>query len=232
MLRTNIQFSSVDQPVKSILVTSAGPVEGKSVTAANLAVIMAQAGLRTILIDADLRRPVEHRLFNLTNEVGLTNALIAQGPLDSYVRPTQVENLRILTTGALPPNPAEALGSGRMRALKAHLESEADMLIFDSPPCFPLTDAAVLARLVDGVVLVVDCADTRRDSALRAKELLEKVGGHILGIVLNRVSPQGSGYYNYYYYYSHDGKSDRKRKSHSPASASILPQAAKAPIRR
>ena len=116
----------------------------------------------------------------------------------------------------LPPNPAEALGSERIRALKSQLEAEADMVIFDSPPCLPLTDAAILARLVDGVVLVVDSGRGRAESALRAKELLEKVGGHILGVVLNRINPRSSAYHYYYYYYSHGEESNRKRQSASP----------------
>ena len=224
VLRTNIQFSSVDKPLKSILVTSAGPFEGKSITAANLAVVMAQAGLRTILVDGDLRKPTLHRRFGLTNDVGLTNGLIAQTALDGFVRPTKVENLRIITTGTLPPNPAEVLGSQRMRALKENLEAEAEMIIFDSPPCLPLTDAAILARLADAVILVVDTAHTRREMAVRAKEVLEKVGGHVLGVVMNRIRPRGSSYYyNYYYQYAHDVKTKQKRKASSQTKTGVLP---------
>jgi len=221
LLRTNIQVADVDHPVKTVLVTSPNPLEGKSVTAANLAVVMAQAGLRTVLVDADMRRPTQHRLFRLTNDLGLTNGLVQTDPaLDGYVRTTDVENLRVLTTGQLPPNPAELLGSKRMQKLVAALKDQADMIIFDTPPCLPLADAAILARQVDGVVLVADAGKTRRDAVTKAKEAMERAGGRILGVVLNRVSPRSSGYYHYYYYYySQDG--ERKRKS-SKGESSLL----------
>ncbi|MGB8648015.1 MAG: polysaccharide biosynthesis tyrosine autokinase [Anaerolineae bacterium] len=225
VLRTNIQFSSLDKPVKTFVVTSAGPTEGKSVTAANLAVVMAQAGLRTVLVDGDMRKPSQHRLFKMTNDVGLTNGLISQTALETFVRPTKVDNLRIVTTGPLPPNPSEVLGSERFHKLKAQLEAEADIVIFDSPPSLILTDAALLSRLTDGVVLVVDAGHTRREQAVRALETIEKVGGHILGIVINRVRPRGSGYYYYYYYYySNDGSSSRRRKQSPGEKRSLLPQ--------
>ncbi len=233
VLRTNIQFSGMDRPVKSILVTSPGPFEGKSITAANLAVVMAQAGLRTILVDGDLRKPSLHRLFGLTNDFGLTNGLIQQSALDGFVRPTGVENLQIVTTGALPPNPAEVLGSGRMRALKTQLESQADVIILDSPPCLPVTDTAILARLVDGVILVVDSSRTRRESALRAKDTVEQVGGRIVGVVLNRITPRGSGSYRYYYYYySANGRHDDKGEPHSQTGTLVLPKWVRALTRR
>jgi len=213
LLRTNLQVADVDHPVKTLLVTSPNPVEGKSVTAANLAVVMAQAGLRTVLVDADMRRPTQHRLFRLTNDLGLTSGLVQTEPtLDGYVRATDIENLSVVTTGPLPPNPAELLGSKRMQKLVATLKDYADMIIFDTPPCLPLADAAILARQVDGVVMVADAGKTRRDAVTKAKEAIERAGGRILGVVLNRVSPRGNGYYYYYYYYySQDG--ERKRKS-------------------
>ncbi|MCX7841048.1 MAG: polysaccharide biosynthesis tyrosine autokinase, partial [Anaerolineae bacterium] len=187
LLRTNIQVADVDRPVQTILVTSPNPVEGKSVTAANLAVVMAQAGLRTVLVDADLRRPTQHRLFRLTNDIGLTNSLVQSAPnLDGYARATDVENLRVVTTGPLPPNPAELLGSKRMQKLVEALKDQADVIIFDTPPCLPLADAAILARQVDGVVLVTDAGKTRRDAVVKAKEALERAGGRVLGTVLNR----------------------------------------------
>jgi non-specific protein-tyrosine kinase len=213
VLRTNIQVADVDRPIKTLLVTSPNPVEGKSLTAANLAVVMAQAGLRTVLIDADLRRPSQHRLFGVTNDFGLTNSLVQQDlTSDGYMHLTEVENLRLVTSGQIPPNPTELLGSKRMQKLIQMLRDQADMIILDSPPCLPLADAAVLARQVDGVLLVVDAGNTRRDSATKAKEALERAGGRVLGVALNRVSARGSGYYYYYYYYySSDGQ--RKRRS-------------------
>ncbi len=219
VLRTNIQVANVDQPVKTLLVTSPNPVEGKSLTAANLAVVMAQAGLRTVLIDADLRRPSQHRLFGVTNDFGLTNGLLQQDlAADGYIHSTEVENLRLVTSGQIPPNPTELLGSKRMQRLIHALRDQADMIILDSPPCLPLADAAVLARQVDGVLLVVDAGSTRRDSATRAKEALERAGGKVLGVALNRVSARGSGYYHYYYYYySSDGQHKRKSATGMPS---------------
>jgi tyrosine-protein kinase len=231
VLRTNIQFSSVDKSIRSILVTSPGPNEGKSVTAGNLAVAMAQAGLRTILVDTDLRKPMQHRLFGLLNDIGMTNGLMAQAKLEGFARPSKVENLRIITTGPLPPNPSEMLASERMRALKTQLEAEADILIFDSPPCLAVTDAAILARLVDGVLLVMDIPRVRRETATGAKESIEKVGGHVLGIVLNRLPARGSGYY-YNYYYSHGGTSKPSRKRQVEGQPQLLRQRIKALTRR
>lgn len=215
-LRTNLQFSAVDKPLKTLLVTSANPIEGKSLTVANLGVVMAQAGHSVVLIDADLRRPTLHRIFGLTKEEGLTNALLQGNPSpDGYLQATKVENLRVLTSGPLPPNPSELLSSERMRKLIEHLKGQADVLLFDSPPSLAVTDAAVLSSQVDGVLLVVDAGACRRDLAARAVEGLSKVGGNVLGAVLNKLSPRGSGYYYYYYYYSQDGDKTKRRKHRS-----------------
>lgn len=218
VLRTNIQYASLDKPLKSILVTSAGPYEGKSVTAANLAIAMALVGQRTVLVDADFRKAAQHRLFNLTNDIGLANALIAQSELDRFVRPTRIENLRVLTTGMSLPNPAEVLASERMRNLVAQLQQEADIIIFDSPPCLPVADPAILARLADGVILVVDSVRTHRDAAVRAKGIMEKAGATLLGVVLNRFRPQaGGGHYYYQYYSSHNPAQKIKSAAKPPA---------------
>lgn len=199
VLRTNISFSSVDRAIKTILVTSPSPSEGKSITAANLATVMAQAGYNTILLDCDLRKPSQHRVFNLTNEVGLTNALLAPANTHSFIRPTRVENLRILTSGPLPPNPAELLGSKSMGALLEHLGNESDIMVIDSPPVLAVADAAILSRVADGAFLVIDSGHTRREAAQRSKETLENAGARLLGVVLNRLG-SGSGYgYNYRY---------------------------------
>lgn len=222
ILRTNIQFSSLDNPPRTLLVTSSNPSEGKSTTLANLAVVMAQQGQRVVVVDTDLRRPTQHRLFQVPNNVGLTNALLHEHPTaDGYLQPTPVENLEVLTTGPLPPNPAELLGSVRFHALIENLKQHADVVLFDSPPALAVTDATILARLVDGVVLVVDAGMTRRQWAANAKEALDKAGVHILGVALNRLRPQSSGYYYYYYrrYYTYgdgDGgegeRGQRRRK--------------------
>jgi len=213
-LRTNIQFTSVDRPVRSLLVTSAVPVEGKSTVAANLAVVMAQAGLRVLLVDCDLRRPSVHKLFDQTNRVGLTDMMLqASAQWDSAAQPTQTANLSILSSGSLPPNPAELLGSERLRQLLDRLRSSYDMVIIDSPPMLPITDATVLARVVDGVLLIVDTGATRVGAVLQSKEMLERVGGRLIGVVMNKVVKGVGGYSNYYHYYDQYYYGDGKRPS-------------------
>ena len=218
-LRTNVRFSSLDNPVKTLLVTSPGTTEGKSVTAANLAVAMAQAGLKVVLVDADLRRPRVHRIFGLEKSSGLTQSLLV-GRLDGNVRATdKAEGLGILTCGEIPPNPAELLGSQRMVALLADLKAHVDVVIIDSPPLLPVTDAAVLARSVDGVLLVLQAGKTRRSAATQAMESLRQVGANVIGAVLNAVPLRRGGYYYYYYNYYHrdgygpDGGQPERRKS-------------------
>ncbi|MCS7222335.1 MAG: polysaccharide biosynthesis tyrosine autokinase [Anaerolineae bacterium] len=195
----NIQFSSVDRPVRTLLITSSGPREGKSTIAANLAIVMAQTGQMVVLVDTDLRRPTLHKLFHLPNAVGLTTALFSDTNLmpDGYVQPTEVENLYVFTSGPLPPNPLELLGSQRMQELIQRLQQEADLLIFDSPPVLAVTDAAVLARQLDGVLLVIDAEETRQPIAQQACEELSKVGARILGVALNKLTAGRSGYYSY-----------------------------------
>jgi len=216
-LRTNIQYSSVDNPLKTLLVTSTDPTEGKTTTVANLGTVMAQAGLSVIVVDSDLRRPALHQYFEVSRNLGLTNALLDKNPnTDGYLQETEVENLRVLTCGPLPPNPSELLNSQRMRQLIEQLKGEADVLLFDSPPILAVTDASILANQVDGVLLVVDAGTTRRGVAQRGKEQLDKVGANVLGAALNKLSHRGRGgyYYYYYYYSSEDGGERRKKRGH------------------
>ena len=223
ILRTNIQFSAVDKPLETLLVSSPNPIEGKSITLANLGVVMAQAGLSVILVDSDLRRPVLHKIFDLPNKEGLTSVLLDGAPsLDGRLQTTQVENLRVLTSGPLPPNPSELLGSQKMKSLIETLKGKADVVLFDSPPALVVTDAAVLAGQVDGVFLVADAGSTRREITRRAKEDLVKVGANVLGAVLNKLSPRGAGYY-YYYYYSRDGDGQKRRKRRKRSLLSRIP---------
>lgn len=218
MLRTNISFSSVDKPIRMIVVTSPSPSEGKSITAANLAVTMAQAGYRTVLVDCDLRKPTQQKVFNISNDVGLTNALLSHASLKSFLRPSRVENLSVMTTGPLPPNPAELLGSRSMNTLLNTLQSETDIIVVDTPPVLAVTDAAILARGADGVLLVVDSGKTKRDSAMRAKEVLEQAGARLLGVVLNRLNTNAS-YYSYNSkYYSSDTSASRPSAATSGSS--------------
>lgn len=195
-LRTNIQFSSLDMPLRTLLVTSTAPDEGKSTTLANLAVTIAQAEQRVILVDCDLHRPGLHALFNLSNEQGLTNAILNQEDAALPVQPTPVAGLSLLASGPLPPRPADLLGSRRMEAVIERLKSEADMILFDTPPVTAVTDAAVLATRLDGVLLVLQAGKTRRDRAREARRLLEKVKANIIGVVLNNARLEtGYGYY-------------------------------------
>ena len=219
-LRTNIQFSSVDKPVRSLLVTSAGPSEGKSTTAANLAVVMAQTGQRVVLVDTDLRRPVMHKVFGVANNTGLTSALLNgdQVVLDGHLQGTEVENLSLLTSGPIPPNPSELLGSHRMARLVEKLVGQADLVIFDSPAVLAVTDAAVMGRQVDGVLLVADAGQTREQVLAQAAAELQQTGANLLGVVLNRLDSRRGGYYYYYYYYSEE-EGGQRRRSISPHGA-------------
>ena len=188
-LRTNIYFSGLDRALQALLVTTVAPVEGKSLTLANLAVAMAQGDKRTILVDTDLRRPTLHTIFDLSNDTGLTSLFIdAKGPIEPAFKDVGVPNLQVLTSGPLPPNPAEVLGSQRMLEVIAALKQRADIVLFDAPPVIAVTDALVLGTRVDGVVLVVDAGATRREHARRAKEQLEKLNIRIVGAVLNGAS--------------------------------------------
>ncbi len=211
-LRTNIQFSSVDKPVRTLLVTSSGPGEGKSTTASNLAMVLAQTGQRVVLVDTDLRRPVMHKIFGVPNNVGMTTALLSgdRVALEGHLQPTGADNLQLLTSGPIPPNPSELLGSHRMAHLVEVLSEQADVVIFDSPPVLAVTDAAVLGRQMDGVLLVVEAGETREQALAHSVSELQKTGANILGVALNRLDSRRGGYY-YYYYYSDEQGGQRRR---------------------
>jgi len=197
-LRTNILFASLDNPLKTLLITSTDPGEGKSTTLANLAVVMAQAGNRVVAVDCDLRRPSLHRIFGVKNSAGLTTMMVeGQVMGQSPLQDTGVPNLSVLTSGPLPPNPSELLGSRRMGEVLAQLKSQADIVLLDSPPIIAVADAAILASKVDGVILVVQAYKTRRDFARKAKAILEKANANLLGVVLNNVRMDIS-LYRYY----------------------------------
>ncbi len=209
MIRSKIEFLNIDEPTKSIIVTSAGEGEGKSITVANLGIIMAQADLRTIIVDADLRQPVQHRIFQVSNSSGLTELLRSpELELGSQLRATKVANLQLLTSGGLSPNPAELLRSQRMRQLLANLTELADVVIFDSPPAIMFTDAAILSNRADGVVLVIDAGKTQRDAARQAILNLRQAKANFLGSILNRVSNKRWDYHYRPYERTH---SERKR---------------------
>jgi non-specific protein-tyrosine kinase len=195
-LRTNLSFSSLDRPLKTLVITSAAPEEGKSTTIANLAVTMAQGGRKTILVDCDMRRPSLHTIFNLSPEPGLTNMLLDENSVPP-LQNTEVENLQVLTSGAKPPNPADLLGSTKLDKVIQRLTELADIVLFDAPPIIAVTDAAVLGSKVDGVLLVVRAGKTRRDHAERAKEMLQKANVHIIGVTLTN-APRDNNIKDYY----------------------------------
>jgi len=198
-LRTNINFAKMGGELRSILFTSAGPREGKSTTVANTAVALAQTGKRIIVVDCDLRKPVQHKIFGKKNR-GITNYLVEDMPVDGLIQETGIENLLLLPSGPIPPNPSELLGSPRMQELIAYLQSRADMVIIDAPPVIAVTDACVLASKVDGVILTIASGLVRPEMAKHAKELLIKANGHILGVILNRMEIEEEYAYYYYYY--------------------------------
>jgi non-specific protein-tyrosine kinase len=185
-LRTNLDFAGVDQPLRLLLVTSPAQGEGKTTVAANLAVAFAATGRRTLLVDADLRVPILHEMFRLANDRGLTSMLLDEGlDLGSIAHDTEQPNLRVITSGPQPPNPAELLGSQRMRTLMSRLAQAADMVILDSPPLGSVTDAAVLSADVDGTIVVAFARKTHRDALQQCRDALQQVGSRILGVVLN-----------------------------------------------
>jgi capsular exopolysaccharide synthesis family protein len=201
-LRTSIQFAGLDHKCRSIVVTSSSPGEGKSTTVANFGVVLAQTGSTVCLVDSDLRRPTLHRIFGLSNSRGLTTALLDGVPFSEVAQPTSVAGLSVLTSGPLPPNPAELVGSNRMReALDA--AGEYDMILLDSPPVVSVSDAIALATFADGVVMVVQTGKVPHEVIRRAIGQILAVKGRILGVVMNGVNMKRDGYYyDYYRYYN------------------------------
>lgn len=219
-LRTNITFSSAGKNRKTIMVTSSGPKEGKSTSISNLAITFAQMGNKTLLIDGDLRRPMLHKLFALDKQPGLTNVLVGRQDFHEAVKQLEgVPHLDVMTCGVIPPNPAELLGSERMKELLETLKDDYDVLLIDAPPIIAVTDPSILASMVDGVILVVRSAKAKRDAVQHAVEQLKRVEAPLLGVLLNGIQASNAYgsyyYYNYYhYYYGQDGeKKKKKRKS-------------------
>jgi len=205
-LRTSLEFSSLDKPLKSLVITSSLPSEGKSTVSANLAVAIAQTGKRIILVDADLRRPTVHKLFDVKPATGLTTILLnrenRERAIADALQSTMVPTLQVIASGPQPPNPAELLSSESMIALVRDLEGKADLVIFDTPPMGPLTDAVVLSTRVSGTLLVARAGSTRRTVISNSVAMLQKVGGNVVGTVLNMVDLKGISNYSYYSYYS------------------------------
>jgi tyrosine-protein kinase Etk/Wzc len=216
-LRTNIQFQKLRNKESTLMVTSSAPKEGKSTTIANLAITMAQMGSKTLLVDTDLRRPVIHTVFNLNKDKGVTNFLMGKMTFNEIVKPTMVENLSVVTSGPLPPNPSEMLSSGEMEDFVEQAKNNFDVVLFDSPPVIAVTDAAILSTKLDGIILVVKAHQTQKTAVARAKNLLDNVNANIVGCLLNSVNIEKAygAYYHYYYYhyysyYGHDLKRHKK----------------------
>lgn len=235
VLRTNLLFASVDHKLSTLLITSPTPAEGKSFISSNLAVAFAQTGKRVILVDADLRKPTVHRIFGLVNNVGVTSALVSDaGAVESALQATAIPELRVMTSGPLPPNPSELLSSHKMQDLLQQIQAHCDLVVIDSPPVLVVSDTAVLASHADGVLLAFTHDKLRRDSARNTIGALRQVKARILGVVLNRVEGSQHGYYysyhksygNQYYttHYSSQKPSKAKRAStRSTAAATASP---------
>lgn len=197
-IRSNIKFSSVDNELKTLLVTSAGPSEGKSTTAANLAVVFADTDMKVLLVDADLRKPTVAMSFHLPNVVGLSTFLgDRKAALTEVIHPTSTENLFIMTSGPKPPNPSEILSSKRMTETIEVLKNNFDLVIFDMPPVATVTDAQILAAKADGTLLVVREGQTKKQDLVKAKELLTLAHANIIGVVYNATTSDDEGYYYY-----------------------------------
>jgi succinoglycan biosynthesis transport protein ExoP len=208
-IRTSVQFATMDRLGQVLLVTSPNAGDGKTTTAANLAVTMASAGKRVLLVDGDLRKPSLHQIFNLENKVGLTSALLSGNGARSCAQPSGFDSLWVLTSGPLPPNPSELLSSSRMRDLMQAMRREVDAVIVDSPPALVVTDATLLASLADGTILVAEAGRTRSAALRQAVDGLSRATERLLGVILNKMGRRGAPGYHHYY---HADDSARKRK--------------------
>jgi succinoglycan biosynthesis transport protein ExoP len=200
VIRTNLAFMSPDRPYKTVLMSSAVPAEGKTTVACSLAIALAQSGLRVLLVDTDLRRPRLHRTFALPNDLGLTMCVTGQLPIEECIRESGVDNLSVLTSGPLAPNPSELMHSHKFAALVEELKARYDRIVFDSPPVLPVTDAAILSQLVDGTIMVFRGFSTPLGAARQALRRLRDVKGHIIGVVLNAIDSSSADYRTSYYY--------------------------------
>lgn len=220
-LRTNVTFVGAERPLQFLAVTSPGPGEGKSTTAANLALTLSMGGSRTLLIDGDLRRPLQHKAFGLVQDPGLTDVLVGHATAREATRPEVAPNLDLLPSGSIPPNPAELLGSDAMQRLVGELRRDYEYIVMDTPPTLPVTDATIVATIADATVLVMRSGETEESAAQRAVEQLRRVRARVAGAVLNGITPRHDHYYTYYSYRS-DAKDRRGRKSWRTAIANMF----------
>lgn len=218
VLRTNLQFSSVDKKLKTIVFTSAAPGEGKTTNICNMAVTFAQAGNKVLLIDGDLRKPRIHRVFHETIEKGLTLAITNLVNYKANIVHSEISNLDLMLSGPIPPNPAELLASNNFKALLEILEKTYDYILIDSPPVSPFTDAVVMSTICDGVILVVSSGMVDKDVVIYSTNLFKTVKANIIGVILNNLDVKSRANYNYYYYnylyrYYYDIDDDSSKKS-------------------
>ncbi len=213
-LRTTILFAGLDKDIHVLALSSSAPQEGKSTTSANLAIVMAQMGKKTLLVDADLRRPVQHSVFGLPREPGLTNLLFDRATFDEAIQATDVPNLYLLPCGIIPPNPSELLGSNRMTQLIQRLREEFDFVMLDTPPVVAVTDALLLGHVADATIIITRAGVSRIDALLSAMDAVERSGANLLGVVLNDFNPVGSygSYYKYYQYYQYSSDTPVQEK--------------------
>lgn len=197
-IRTSIEYSSVDKEIKSMVITSANPSEGKSTTIANLAIVFAQQGKKVLIIDTDLRKPTVHYTFKLSNLNGIVQVLTKQIRFEDAVQETEIDNLFVLTSGSIPPNPAELLSSVTMQKFVEHIREDFDMIFFDAPPVLAVADAQILANLCDASSLVIASGQTEIDAAMKAKEMLQQSSSKFLGVILNGKEMKSGEYYYYY----------------------------------
>ena len=217
-IRTNIQFSSINNSLKTIVFTSTTPDEGKSTVVANLALVMAQAGQKVVVLDCDFRNPTQHKLFKLQNK-GLSNCVATGKDVFEIIQNSGTPGLDIITSGPVAPNPSEILASSRMKEVLEELKEKYDYVLIDAPPILPVTDAAVMASYVDGVILLTGWNQISPNLIKEAKTRLEQAGGKILGVILNKVEVAAKGYghgygygYGYGYYYDYGTENGEKGK--------------------
>jgi len=208
-IHANLNFASVDQEVNSLVITSAGPSEGKSFVSANLALTMARQGKQVIVVDADLRRPTLHKRFGIDNAEGLTTVLASDRSVEEVLVTTETEGLRILPSGPIPPNPVELLASDKMMELCQALANKADLVIYDTPPIVMVSDAPTLASQSDGVLLVIEQGSTSKRLVTEVRDILTRAHARTIGVVLNKVTRQ-AGHYYYSYYYSYYYQSEKE----------------------
>lgn len=219
-IRANLQFAAMGKRLRTVMVTSAGPEEGKTTLSTNLAAAIAMSGVKTIIVGADLRKPRTHLAFNLPAEPGLINVLLGSASLDEALVDSGVPNLKVLPAGPVPPNPAEVMGSDAMTNLVEQMLERAEMVVFDATPVLAVSDAALLSQKVDGVLLVVAMKKTPRELVRRACESLRQAKANILGVVANRSDVKGRAAY-YHHYYAETTPSEAKsnrgfRSKHAP----------------